>query len=155
MKVWFSVFILVPLLKEVSSADPLTHTLTLLGKLPVEGTSEYANAIIRIEKTALSADSAEHILTRSLENARLIEGTDIVGDDSSFTNVSTNEVCDSTHGFLDGLRVLRIALMSRSTLFILLQKYIYGRYADPEFPFLVSVSLTRSIVLQARSGHRA
>ncbi|EJF56971.1 scavenger mRNA decapping enzyme [Dichomitus squalens LYAD-421 SS1] len=63
--------------ERVLNEDPITHALTLLGKLPVQGTSEYADAVVRIEKTALQADSAEHILTRSLESSQLIEGTDI------------------------------------------------------------------------------
>ena len=52
--------------------------MTLLGKLPVEGSGEFADAVVRIEKTALSADTAGDFLTKSLDNSKLIEGTDIV-----------------------------------------------------------------------------
>ena len=56
--------------------DPVTHTLTLLGHLPTtQGHSE--PAIVRIEKTALSGDSASDLLS-SLGEIRLIEHTDIV-----------------------------------------------------------------------------
>lgn len=72
------VFIVVLYLTNCGYIDPITHVLTLLGKLPVAGTSESADAVVRIEKTALSADSAGDILTKSLENSKLIEGTDIV-----------------------------------------------------------------------------
>lgn len=58
--------------------DPVTHALTLLGTLPVEGTSGAAPAILRIEKTALSVDAADQIVAKFLESTKLIEGTDIV-----------------------------------------------------------------------------
>ncbi|KAI0746574.1 scavenger mRNA decapping enzyme [Daedaleopsis nitida] len=57
--------------------DPTTHALTLLGTLPVEGTSEHAHAILRIEKTTLPVDSAEHIVSELLANTKAIESTDI------------------------------------------------------------------------------
>ncbi|KAI1798380.1 scavenger mRNA decapping enzyme [Ganoderma leucocontextum] len=63
--------------ERVLNEDPITHALTLLGKLPLAGTSESADAIVRIEKTALSTDSAGDILTKSLASSKLIEGTDI------------------------------------------------------------------------------
>lgn len=64
-------------------ADPITHALTLLGTLPTAGSGpadsdEYAPAIVRIEKTALTAGQAEQLLSSSLNDAKLIEGTDIV-----------------------------------------------------------------------------
>ncbi|KAI0674140.1 scavenger mRNA decapping enzyme [Trametes maxima] len=61
----------------VLNEDPVTHALTLLGSLPVDGTSEHAQAIVRIEKTALTADHAAELLPGLLEDSKLIEGTDI------------------------------------------------------------------------------
>ncbi len=58
--------------------DPVTHALTLLGTLPLQASTEHAHAILRIEKTALSVDSAELIVPQYLENTKRIEGTDIV-----------------------------------------------------------------------------
>lgn len=63
-------------------ADPITHALTLLGTLPTGSapadSDEHAPAIVRIEKTALTAGQAEQLLSSSLKDAKLIEGTDIV-----------------------------------------------------------------------------
>ncbi len=80
MKVGLSprVFVVVQYLTSCYYIDPITHALTLLGKLPVAGSAESADAVVRIEKTALSADTAGDFLTKSLESSRLIEGTDIV-----------------------------------------------------------------------------
>ena len=59
--------------------DPITHALTLLGHLPLEATGELAPAIIRIEKTALSGDSAQELLS-AIPTTRKIEHTDIVSE---------------------------------------------------------------------------
>ncbi|KAI0764831.1 scavenger mRNA decapping enzyme [Fomes fomentarius] len=63
--------------ERVLNEDPVTHALTLLGTLPVEGSSGAAPAILRIEKTALSVDAADQIVAKFLESTKLIEGTDI------------------------------------------------------------------------------
>ncbi|RPD65267.1 scavenger mRNA decapping enzyme [Lentinus tigrinus ALCF2SS1-7] len=63
--------------ERVLNEDPITHALTLLGTLPVQDTSERAHAILRIEKTPLSVDSADRIIPQFLESTKLIEGTDI------------------------------------------------------------------------------
>ncbi|OSD07828.1 scavenger mRNA decapping enzyme [Trametes coccinea BRFM310] len=63
--------------ERVLNEDPITHALTLLGTLPLEGSSEHAPAIVRIEKTALTGDNADQLLGQELKDARLIEGTDI------------------------------------------------------------------------------
>ncbi|KAI0353412.1 scavenger mRNA decapping enzyme [Trametes cingulata] len=63
--------------ERVLNEDPVTHALTLLGTLPKEGTSEHAPAIVRVEKTALTADHAEQLLPGLLKDTKLIEGTDI------------------------------------------------------------------------------
>ncbi|KAI0646139.1 scavenger mRNA decapping enzyme [Trametes meyenii] len=61
----------------VLNEDPVTHALTLLGSLPVHSTSEHVQAIVRIEKTALTADYAAELLPGLLKDSKLIEGTDI------------------------------------------------------------------------------
>ncbi|KAI8986786.1 scavenger mRNA decapping enzyme [Trametes punicea] len=61
----------------VLNEDPITHALTILGSLPVRGTSERAQAIVRIEKTPLTSDHAEQLLTAQLKDVKLIESTDI------------------------------------------------------------------------------
>lgn len=62
--------------------DPVTHSLTLLAKLPNLGESDdSSNAIIRIEKTALSSESVESMWA-DLAEIKLIEHTDIVSERS-------------------------------------------------------------------------
>lgn len=56
--------------------DPVTHTIALLGQLQMEG-GKLSSAIIRIEKTALSASSVLDVLS-NLKDVQLIEHTDIV-----------------------------------------------------------------------------
>ncbi|KAH9855669.1 scavenger mRNA decapping enzyme [Lenzites betulinus] len=63
--------------ERVLNEDSITHALTLLGTLPVGNSSDHAQAIVRIEKTALTADQAEQLLPALLKDTKLIEGTDI------------------------------------------------------------------------------
>ncbi|KAL1941511.1 hypothetical protein VTO73DRAFT_6950 [Trametes versicolor] len=78
--------------ERVLNEDPITHALTLLGTLPTgsaPGTAdEHAPAIVRIEKTALTAGQAEQLLSSSLKDAKLIEGTDIYTWLSGWLNAS-------------------------------------------------------------------
>lgn len=65
-------------------SDPVAHSLTLLGTFPdVEDAQSRSPAIIRIEKTALSASLAPTVVTQSLDNVQLMENTDIVRRDYS------------------------------------------------------------------------
>ena len=73
-------------------ADPITHALTILGTLPVEGKTEPAQAIVRIEKTALIGDQADQLFPGQLKDTKLIDGTDIV---SSYED--RERPCASTH----------------------------------------------------------
>ncbi|KAH9918749.1 scavenger mRNA decapping enzyme [Epithele typhae] len=63
-------------LERVLNEDPITHALTLLGQLPIGDSDESATAIVRIEKTALSGESAGSLLS-GIPTTRMIESTDI------------------------------------------------------------------------------
>ncbi|KAI0777504.1 scavenger mRNA decapping enzyme [Trametes elegans] len=63
--------------ERVLNEDPVTHALTLLGTLPVKGSSEHTQAIVRIEKTALTSEGADRLLSELLQDSKSIEGTDI------------------------------------------------------------------------------
>ncbi|KAI0330054.1 scavenger mRNA decapping enzyme [Cubamyces sp. BRFM 1775] len=63
--------------ERVLNEDPITHALTILGTLPVEGKSEHAQAIVRIEKTALIGDQADQLFPGQLKDSKLIDSTDI------------------------------------------------------------------------------
>ncbi|CDO73905.1 hypothetical protein BN946_scf185016.g62 [Trametes cinnabarina] len=64
--------------ERVLNEDPLTHALTLLGTLPVDGTSDArAPAVVRIEKTALTSDNAEQLVSQHLKDTKLLDNTDI------------------------------------------------------------------------------
>ncbi|KAI0827016.1 scavenger mRNA decapping enzyme [Trametes gibbosa] len=76
--------------ERVLNEDPITHALTLLGTLPVRGSSEHAQAIIRVEKTAFTADHAEQLFPAMLKDTKLIEGTDIYTWLFGWLNVSTD-----------------------------------------------------------------
>lgn len=60
-------------------SDPVAHAITFLGSLPdAQGSNkERKPAIIRIEKTALSEDSATDF-SNSIKELELIESNDIV-----------------------------------------------------------------------------
>lgn len=84
--------------------DSITHALTLLGTLPVGNSSDHAQAIVRIEKTALTADQAEQLLPALLKDTKLIEGTDIVRAHEIVVSIIALQTLtsDSTHGYLVG-----------------------------------------------------
>ncbi|OBZ77298.1 m7GpppX diphosphatase [Grifola frondosa] len=64
--------------ERVLNEDPISHTITLLGSFPDSSVPEkYSAAIVRIEKTAFSVDSAQELFSTWLQNAKLIESTDI------------------------------------------------------------------------------
>ena len=59
--------------------DPVAHSLTLLGSFPdMEDSSLMTPAVVRIEKTALSAANAPFFLGRTLADVQLMESTNIV-----------------------------------------------------------------------------
>lgn len=66
--------------QRIINEDPLTHSIILLGTLPAPDDSEETLAIVRIEKTALSAGDASRFLGPDslLKKADLEGSTDIV-----------------------------------------------------------------------------
>ena len=58
--------------------DPMTHTLTILGTLPIH--EEIVQAIIRIERTAIQSDRAPRLFGEDglIKRVKLEENTDIV-----------------------------------------------------------------------------
>jgi m7GpppX diphosphatase len=66
--------------QRIINEDPLTHSIILLGTLPSPDSSEGTLAIVRIEKTALSAGDAPKFLGPEsfLQKADLEGSTDIV-----------------------------------------------------------------------------
>lgn len=61
-----------------SSKEPLTHSLALLGSLPQSNESKTrVPAIVRLEKTAFSADVVD-VLASELTDVQLIDNNDIV-----------------------------------------------------------------------------
>ncbi|KAI0077616.1 scavenger mRNA decapping enzyme [Panus rudis PR-1116 ss-1] len=60
--------------ERVLNEDPVSHSLTLLGTLPRSGSRE--QAIIRVEKTAITEDAIPTLLS-DLSDVQLIENTDI------------------------------------------------------------------------------
>lgn len=66
-------------LTRILNDDPLAHALTLLGDVPSNAGTERSQAILRIEKTALSSDTGDSLSAGTLLNRLELEGhTDIV-----------------------------------------------------------------------------
>ncbi|OCB84155.1 FACT complex subunit SPT16 [Sanghuangporus baumii] len=59
-----------------SYGDPVTHNISVLGILSPGSSDSHSQAIVRIERTALSGDFSK-LLRDRLENVKLIESTDI------------------------------------------------------------------------------
>ncbi|CAL1709284.1 unnamed protein product [Somion occarium] len=81
--------------------NEVTHTIALLGQLQMEG-GKLSSAIIRIEKTALSASSVLDVLS-NLKDVQLIEHTDIyswlfawLNQSQDRPEVKINVVCPAT-----------------------------------------------------------
>lgn len=70
--------------EKVINEDPLTHSLIFLGSFPAPiggDSSERVTAIVKIEKTALDPESAQHFFAHdgAVKRVALEESTDIVG----------------------------------------------------------------------------
>jgi m7GpppX diphosphatase len=66
--------------ERVLNEDPLTHFLVFLGSLPVPGSDDNVQAIIRLEKTALDPSQIPSIFhsLSGIERVEIEQSTDIV-----------------------------------------------------------------------------
>ncbi len=92
----------------------MTHSLTLLGKLPDSRSPDaLSNAIVRIEKTALSSDSIESVWA-ALNEIKFVEHTDIVSSKMhilSHSRIERVALHDSTAGYsLGSSRALTVQM---------------------------------------------
>lgn len=126
-------------LERILDEDPITHALTILGNIPAptsnnnEDSEGMFQAIIRIEKTALSPEDAPLFFgPRGLiRRAELEENTDIV----YFTSLTLDGRLDhvlfalvrSTPGYSDGLQTKETGT-SRLTLSVLPLKSTFVKY---------------------------
>ena len=107
------------LLTRFAFADPVAHSLTLLGALPDANDSEKTlQAIVRVEKTALPAQQASTLVTQFLRNVQLMENTDIVRMLPA-TPLKELTAFDSTPGSWDGKKPLANTPTSKSMSYVL------------------------------------
>lgn len=64
----------------ILNEDPLNHSLALLGSFPSQSGQQRVQAIVRLERTALSAANASHFfnINGQFRKVQLEESTDIV-----------------------------------------------------------------------------
>jgi hypothetical protein len=122
--------------ERIINEDPATHSLALLGSLPSpDDPQTRAQAIIRIEKTALDANNVSFYFSSNTGTPGLLQRIELAGHSdivrksclyvqlNSYVELSS----DSTRGSSGGSEKAERKML-RSLQFVQRQKYMYARY---------------------------
>lgn len=82
--------------ERIINEDPATHSLALLGTLPLpDDPQTRAQAIVRIEKTALDANKASFYFSSNVDNPSLLQRVQLAGRSDIVRNLPWMFICST------------------------------------------------------------